>query len=168
MTDLTPDELRAVLDYNPATGVFVWRVNVRSRARAGSMAGYTRADRSGRRYRFIGLSGSKYLAHRLAWLYVHGHWPSNMIDHIDGNGLNNAIANLREATSAQNMHNRGAAAHNVSGFKGVTQDRRTLQWRANININGRQTYIGSFGTAEDAASAYASAAKQYHGEFAKS
>lgn len=106
-------------------------------------------------------------AHRLAWALHHGSWPEHQIDHIDGNPDNNAIANLRAATVAQNLWNRSAYKRGRSGFKGVSRCKRSGLWRANINVNGRYISLGRHRTAKDAARAYLEAALRYHGEFAK-
>jgi hypothetical protein len=114
---LTADRLREVLHYDPLTGFFTWRVTLSRRNQAGNRTGKTR--RADRRV-YIGVDNGLYLAHRLAWLYVHGRWPEPLIDHIDGDASNNAISNLREATQAENTQNlHRAHRDNRSGFLGV-------------------------------------------------
>lgn len=88
------------------------------------------------------------------------------IDHIDGNGLNNRRANLRRATSSQNQANRGAAAHNKIGIKGVSLI-RSGKYRAQINNGNNTIYLGLFDTAAEASAAYVGAARVLWGEFAK-
>lgn len=88
------------------------------------------------------------------------------IDHIDNNRLNNRRSNLRIATKAQNMMNRGAPIQNTSGFKGVVWDPVNKKWVAQITANGKSKKIGRFRTKTQAAMAYNQAAKIYHGEFA--
>ena len=123
------------------------------------------AGRVNNGYREIGIKNIRYLAHRLAWLYVHGEWPQHQIDHIDGDKLNNLIANLRLATNSQNGANRGAPADNTSGYKGVSRAKQ--RWRAVISVKGRYRHLGTFGTAEEAYAAYCKAARELHGEFAR-
>lgn len=105
------------------------------------------------------------MAHQLAWLYVNGTWPPSQIDHIDGDGLNNKIENLRLANSAQNNSNR--SFNGAVGFKGVYWNKSGKAYRAQIQINGRRIYLGSFATPEEAHEAYVKAAKELHGEFAR-
>ena len=135
--------VRKMLNYDPITGSFVWRdVGACGRASAGKSPG--RITSAG--YHDIGLRGRRYFAHRLAWLHVHGVWPKGVIDHIDGDKLNNKISNLRDVTHAQNMHNTKIRVDNNIGVQGVTLT-RTGKYRASISI-------GTFNTSEEASSEY--------------
>ena len=87
------------------------------------------------------------------------------VDHIDGNGLNNTRSNLRNCTHVQNMQNRKKNSDNTSGYKGV--DWHNEKWRAQITINKKIVFLGYFSSIEDAAHAYDTAAKEGHGNFAK-
>src|ERR1043165_3940616 len=87
-----------------------------------------------------------------------------LVDHIDGNGLNNRRSNLRLATYAQSSMNRGRNIKNSSGYKGV--DLKDGKWRAEIQVSRKKVYLGRFSTPEEAYAAYCEAAKKYHGEFA--
>jgi hypothetical protein len=104
---LTAERLRELLDYDPETGRFIWRKDhpTAKHIKAGSVAG----TKNGRGYWVIGVAGAKYVAHRLAWLYVTGEWPAHLVDHENGDRLDNRFANLREATDSQNNFNRGGA-----------------------------------------------------------
>ena len=88
---LTAERLRERLHYDAGTGVFTRRVGS-GHARTGEMAGSVHSTG----YVRISIDGGKYTAHCLAWLYVHGVWPPDQIDHINGNRSDNRIANLRE------------------------------------------------------------------------
>lgn len=94
--------LQQALAYDPETGIFTWLVRPSQRARAGSPAGYP----TGHGYRAIRYRGEVYLAHRLAWAFVHGAFPPEVMDHINGDRADNRIANLRAVSQAEN---RGAA-----------------------------------------------------------
>lgn len=94
----------------------------------------------------------------------------SMVDHVDGNPLNNRRSNIRLCTHAQNMKNRRRHKTNASGFKGVSHDpgrSRIRPWRAKIQVDGTEVRLGSFETAEAAYAAYCLAAKELHGEFAR-
>jgi len=90
-----------------------------------------------------------------------------LIDHINGNPLDNRRINLRPATASQNQQNRTAPRSNTSGFKGVSWDAKCCRWFARIYVDGRAVRLGGYETAEEAGRAYDSAALEYHGPFAR-
>jgi hypothetical protein len=160
--DITPELLREHLRYDPDTGVFVWIKTVRhgGKAKVGDVAGAVTAN--GRIK--IAISKHQCYAHRLVWLYLYGRWPEKNIDHIDGNPSNNRLNNLREASQSQNMQNlsRKPKKSNTSGFIGVSWSKRKNSWVAAIRINGKQTNLGKFPTAELAHAAYCEAKAKHH------
>jgi len=158
---LSQETAKKLLCYDPLTGVFTWRVS-RVCVRAGSEAGYT----GSKGYKRININGRHHLAHRLAWLIHTGEAPSAHIDHIDGNKSNNRIANLRHATPGQNQHNSPIQRNNTSGTKGVSRDRKSGKWKAQIRVEGVRLYLGLFRSIEDAAVAVREARCRLHGEFA--
>jgi len=85
------------------------------------------------------------------------------VDHKNGDPLDNRRQNLRLCTHAQNQHNTGLSCVNTSGFKGVSK--RGKRWKAQIRINGKQTYLGTYDTPEEAGAAYDAAALKVQGEF---
>lgn len=159
VTKLTASILREQLSYCPDTGEFRWRVS-KNRVSAGDKTG--RPNSSG--HHVIGVLGRTYSAHRLAWLYAYGEWPEGEIDHIDRDKTNNSLVNLRCATRRQNNCNVGRRRDNTSGIKGVQFRKR--RWLAYISVDGCQTYLGSFRTADAATAAYRDAAVRTQGEFA--
>jgi hypothetical protein len=152
---------KLLLDYDPETGKFKWLVRC-GRQQVGVNAGTV----SGR-YSYIRINGKPKLAHRVAFAWVHGRWPECQIDHINGDKRDNRIANLREATSRQNMANSKLRSDNTSGFKGVRKARLPGKWWAYICANGKDTYLGTYNTPEAAHQAYVKAAKIEFGKFAK-
>ena len=160
---VTGERLREVLDYNSETGVFRWRVVACRRMRAGDVAGSI----SSNGYRTITIDYTHYKASRLAWLYVTCEWPAAGIDHVNLDRADDRFCNLRHATQSENMANTRAYANNSSGFKGVHWDPARSKWRAQIKANGERIHLGSFHIQEDAAAAYAAAAAQYFGEYAR-
>ena len=150
------DRLLELLDYNPETGVFKWKIAISRGIKVGQIAGVL----SPQGYIRIGIGGTQHYAHRLAWFYVYKEWITQL-DHIDRDRSNNAIANLRPATASQNQGNR--TVDNITGFKGVT--RKGNRYIAQITINYQTTYLGSFDTPEQAAEEYKKAALAHFGEF---
>jgi hypothetical protein len=145
--DLTAQRLRELLHYDPDTGAFL---------RAGVFVGS--AD-SG--YLRIKIDGSKYQAHRLAWLYAYGKWPFAQIDHINGIGTDNRLANLRDVSTRVNKQNmRKARIDCVSCALGVSKDRG--KWRSRINVNGTKIHLGIFDTIKEASDAYIRAKRALH------
>jgi hypothetical protein len=159
---LTAEQLRELLHYNPTTGVFTWRFD-RGGLKAGSVAGQVLVKNNGQRQcRRIIINGKNYYANRLAWLYVYGAWPANHVSHIDGDGLNNCIDNLREATSAENAQTRKLRSDNTSGFTGVNWRKKENKWQARIKLNGKYRSLGLFATPEAAHAAYLAAKADLH------
>ena len=160
---LPPVELvRELLDYNQETGELTWKSCRASNAKPGDTAGSLHD--SG--YIRVSINKVYYRAHRLIWLYVTGSDPlDSQIDHIDGDKTNNCFCNLRKANNSQNQHNTGLRLSNGSGYKGV--DKRNNRWRARIRVNNKRLFLGCFDTPELAHMAYAKAAAELHGEFAR-
>lgn len=157
---ITQGCLKELLHYDPETGVFTWVAPSGRRAKIGDVAGWA----SGRGYLGIRINRRAYYAHRLAWLYVHGAWPAQDIDHVNGVRSDNRLANLREATRSQNLAN---TRPRRSAPKGTWLHRETGKWCAAITVNGRLRHLGLFASRDDAHAAYAAAANQHFGEFAR-
>ncbi len=159
---LTAERLRELLHYDPTTGIFTWLVKPSGNVKAGDRAG----SPNDRGYLGIGISNHLYISHRLVWLYVYRRWPTNHIDHINGNKIDNRLVNLREATNHQNQANAAIRKDNKSGLKGVWWHSRDKCWCSKIRINGKSRHLGYFDTAEEAHAVYRSAAIEAFGEFA--
>jgi len=145
---MTQEELKSLLRYEPKTGEFFW-INPRGNLKAGALAGTS--DKQG--YRVIGINGKYHKAHRLAFLYMTGKFPSEMVDHINRNPSDNRWENLREATRSQNCQNKEA--------KGIHCMKRNGKWMAYIKLNGKLNHLGYFDTQEEARKVRLAAEKQY-------
>lgn len=153
---LTAERLRELLHYDPATGKFTTKAS-----RRGARAGEVGCD-NGHGYIRITIDSVQYVAHRLAWLYVHGEWSSEILDHRNGFRSDNRIENIRECNDALNQQNRRTkASHNSVGALGVHRhfDGR---YRAKITVNKKQIHLGVFDTAELAHDAYIKAKHELH------
>lgn len=160
--------LRRWFDYSRDTGVFTWIGEPRTIGPCiGKIAGTKRRDG----YVFIGVPGFGQIgAHRLAWIYVHGMVIGGAeVDHIDGDPANNAIENLRLASSSQQKQNKSVQSNNRSGLKGAYFHacRTGLKWRSQIKVGGRVIFLGYFQSAQEAHEAYGRAAVEHFGEFAR-
>ena len=156
MNQLTQSDLLKVLDYQPETGIFVWKVSY-GPANKGDIAG--RKNNDG--YVQICVKGVRYQAHRLAWLCVYGRWPNGQIDHINRIKNNNSISNLRECSQSENSQN-ARSARNTSGVLGVTWNKKCKKWQAQITAFGKSYYLGIFDSIEDAKNARITAKQSLH------
>ena len=159
---LTADRLRELLHYDQETGLFTWHPTTSKKTR-GKRGGHPNDIG----YLLLGVDSNSYRVHRLAWLYVHGHWPIGDLDHINGNPADNRITNLREATAAQNLANSRKPITNRSGYKGVSWHSGAKKWQAHIRHNGRRIYLGLFTDPAVAHAAYCQAAQKLKGNFAR-
>lgn len=157
---LTQSRLKELLDYDPETGVFRWKVARGGRAnKVGAVAGAT----SGGGYRQICIDYTYHKSHRLAFLWMTGAWPEHEVDHINGVRDDNRWVNLRHATRHENVRNIGPhRANNTSGFIGVSWNKGRGRWSASIGLNSRVRCIGYFPTPELAHAAYLKAKDQLH------
>jgi len=156
---LSRSRLHELLSYAPDVGVFEWKSSGKGR-KSNSTAGCNSHG-----YTVIRIDGVSYLAHRLAWLYVNGEFPSDDIDHINGKKSDNRIANLRVANPSQNLFNTPKKISNQSGFKGVYKCKNSDRWRAEIKVNKTKYSLGSFKTAQEAGKVYDDFARIHHGDF---
>jgi len=154
---LTQETLKEVLHYDCETGVFTWAINIYRKKTKGKIAGTK--DKEG--YMQIMIKRKTYRAHRLAWLYVYGSFPSKEIDHINCIPSDNRIVNLREASREENQQNKkNAQKNNKSGFLGVSKSGNV--WRATIYLNGKRYSLGFFKSPELAHNAYIQAKRTMH------
>jgi hypothetical protein len=155
---LTQKYLKECLDYNPETGIFKWKErpthhfkdNKRQKALSvckmwntchfNTIAGHKEKDN----YISIVINGKGYRSHRLAFLYMEGYMPENMVDHIDQNPSNNKWNNLREVSNRCNQQNCKLNTMNTSGVTGVNWVKSSNKWKSVIMINGKTKYLGMY------------------------
>lgn len=154
---LIQERLKELLHYDPETGVFTRRRGGGGK-RAGSQAGTINKG-----YVMVTVDGRSYTAGRLAWLYMTGKWPKNLIDHRNTLKSDNRWTNLREATKPQNGWNRDFSKRSSTGLKGVY--RKRSKFEAKLMAEGKYIYLGVFGTKQEAKEAYEKAAREYHGDY---
>ena len=160
-TGLTQERLKSLLAYDPETGLFTWLVRRPNGVRVGDLAGCINA----KGYRIIKIGGKAYKASRLAFLYMTGAFPPVVADHESRERADNRWANLRPADYSQNCSNR--LVPNRTGFKGVHFRASRNAFEAYIKKDGRRRFLGYFHSATDAAAAYARAASDTFGSYAR-
>lgn len=158
-SNLTAARLRELLAYSPETGEFRW-----IRGRPGVGAGSVAGSRAKNGYIYIGIEGGKYLAHRLAWLYVYGSWPSCDIDHINWVCTDNRLANLRDVERHINNQNRSRVRsdNKASRETGVSWHIHSRKWRSRIWLQGKEYRLGLFDTIDEAKACYLAAKRRMH------
>lgn len=156
------------LNYDPETGAFTW-LKSRGGRLAGSKAGHVQSFDHGRSYYLcIRFDGRLWKATHLAWVLMTGTLPAEIVDHKNGDTLDDRWDNLREATASQNMHNAKRRKDNNSGCKGVSWCKWTNKWVARIRQpQGKYLNLGRFANRDHAKSAYDAAAARLFGEFAR-
>ena len=156
-SDLTAETLRHLFFYDARTGVFTWKNSARP-SRNGTIAGSLK----GTGYRTLKINQKEYQEGRCAWLYVHGEWPAKWIDHIDGCKTNNAIENLREASTSENAQNLCRTRPSRSGLLGVSWVTAVGKWRASIKKDDKLIFLGDRKTPEEAHQLYLDAKARLH------
>ncbi|KPL67383.1 hypothetical protein SZ64_04250 [Erythrobacter sp. SG61-1L] len=137
--------MQALLDYDPSTGALTWR------ARGGKFSSRWNARYAGRQagtktpegYVVVKINDRNHGAHRVIWALIHGCWP-DCIDHINGDGTDNRLSNLRAVSRAINQRNQKRHRSNTSGRTGVHWLASHEKWIAHIKIDGRSIHLGRF------------------------
>jgi len=158
MSNLDSKRLKEILDYNPETGIFTWKKHRKS-TKIGHVAGYKRPDG----YIRIMINNKSFLAHRLAWLYIHQEWPKGIIDHKNNIRHDNFLSNLRDTNQAINLQNQSkASSRNKSGFLGVSWSKTMNKWQSQICANRTIYHLGYFKSPEEAHTVYLLKKKELH------
>lgn len=154
--------LRELVFYDRETGVFYWKHRAVHHFNNSKYAEYWNGKYAFREcfntknvegYNIGSFKSKNYYAHRVAWAYITGIWPTDQIDHVNGIRNDNRYVNLKHVTHRENGRNQGLKATNRSGHNGVMWEKRSRKWVAQIKINERVIKIGSFSSIEDAIAA---------------
>lgn len=164
---ITVEEVRRLLDYDPKTGVFLWKFRPEGPKKwntryAGTIAG--NVVKTGYRQIQVGKLRN-FSGHALAWIHYYGEIPAHEVDHKDGERDHNGIENLRLAPDGANAINKAMQRNNRSGFAGVSFDRQRGMWRVRVHRGGVMRDGGFFDSREEAAEVRAALAAKIHGEF---
>lgn len=168
--EIEPSLLAEIVDYDPETGILLWKVRPREhfasdrafgrwRTMMAGQPAFAQPDPSG--YLAGQLAKQTYRAHRVAWALSSGEWPQGQIDHINGIKTDNRASNLRVVSNQENTRNAKKPRTNTSGYVGVYWFAPRKRWRAAIGLSGKVKTIGYYDTKEEAAAARKEAERQY-------
>lgn len=160
-TKITQERLRELFEYKE-NGTFVRKISTSNRVKSGDLVGWKTVNG---RYLGLSINGKKEFMHRMVFLYHYGYIPE-CIDHIDGDGTNNRIENLRAASRQQNMLNVKGFANTKSGIKNVHWSHSSQKWEVRCRVNKKIKHIGVFEDLELAELVAIEARNKYHGNFA--
>jgi hypothetical protein len=142
---ITAEYVRRRLQYDPETGVFIWKPRPIDKSWSTRYAGEVAGSIKNNGYRQIRIDGVKYGAARLAWLYVYGEWPENEIDHINRVRDDDRLVNLRAATRTENCNNRSSNNGLPEGVYWHTGNAKYEAWiPKGVPIFGN-IYLGQYG-----------------------
>jgi hypothetical protein len=140
----------------------LYRKVTRGGSRVGSRAGHV----GNRGYRIVVVNSRQYMEHRLIWI-MHGNDPVEMLDHIDGDQLNNRIENLRAVTNSENQRNQKLRKDSTSGIKGVSWISTRKRWSGQVWHKGKLHRAGDFKDKDECAAAVRILREKLHGEYAR-
>lgn len=164
----SPELLRELLRYDPATGKLYWlerTPNMFKQSGYGGGNGCCRrwnakyankeafTSKTDHGYRQGRVYKQRFTAHRVIWAMVYGEWPKMQIDHVNGDGCDNRINNLRHVSISINQKNSKMKSNNTSGQNGVSFNKLVKKWHAYISIDGRRKHLGFFNKIEEAKTA---------------
>jgi hypothetical protein len=150
---MTADEARRRFEYDPETGTLRWKIRAARNVKVGDITG----NKTSTGYLQVRWNYKNLLVHRVVWLMVHGEWPVEEIDHINGDRTDNRIVNLRRASRRQNGQN--LKRHREGRLPGTKRFKQNMKnpWEARISIGGKYKYLGLFTTEQEAHKAYLAA-----------
>lgn len=157
MGDREIEDLRRCLTYDQSTGMLRWNSRPREDFKFDWTFENWNSKWAGKEVDSIGNTGyyrfslnyKRYLAHRAIIAMTYGYWPS-VVDHLDGDKLNNRLSNLRATTQAVNMMNKSGYKNNTSGVTGVHKRKDNGKYSASVVLNGKRKHLGTFDTIEEA------------------
>lgn len=152
---MTQDEVRGLFEYHDK-GLY-WKEDRHSNKVKGLLAGAP----DSRGYRCVHINKKIYKMHRLVYLYHHGYFPK-VVDHINGDTLDNSIDNLRDVSSSVNAQNRSHFSGNKTGIRNVSYSSKSNKYVVRVCIDYVSRYMGEFSTLEEATTAALAARKTHH------
>jgi len=157
----THEELKSLFIYGTSTGNFYRKTSPCNSVKIGDKAGTVKANG----YTYIRFQGKQQAAHRLAWLFIYGRWPTKRLDHINGDKADNRMCNLRLVTQSENQLNRKLCSRSSTGIKGVSTHSASGKYQVTLSVDGVKRHFGLFGSIELAELVARGAREKYHGEY---
>lgn len=163
--EITAEIVRELLDYDPDTGIFTWRVRGRewfscekswrlwNSRYSGKRAGSVSSGKTGYKRRYIDIFSIPRLEHILAWMWMTDSPVPDRIDHDNRDATDNRWANIRESDPSRNSRNLSMMSNNKSGVTGVIWHKRAKKWMASAKLKGKSIYLGLFEEIDEAAMA---------------
>lgn len=155
---LTDEEIKSSFEYDHESGL-VFMIICGERVHREKLS--VMSNGTNTQYMMVYFKSNSFLSHRLAWFLYYGKWPENHIDHINQDGCDNRIVNLRDVSRSENLRNARRSKSNTSGVTGVFWHKVAKKWHAQIVVKGVSIYLGLFEKIEDAAEARSEAEKKY-------
>ncbi len=150
------EELKEYFKYEESSGKLFWKKRPSNRVIVGTEVG----NYNDQGYKVCRFKGKAIRVHRIIWAITKGENPNEFIDHINGVKDDNRLENLRLVSNAQNLQNMKRA-------KGYTFHKKNKKWTAQIAVNKKHSYLGSFDTEEEAHAAYLKAKQELHPFYVK-
>ena len=169
IVQITQNLLLDLLNYDSKSGDLTWKTRDKryfatansskswNTRYANKVAGYQEPSKR----KIIRLLGSNYLVARIIWFMQRGNWPTNEIDHINGNPADNRLVNLRDVSHKENCKNQAMHCYNASGVTGVSWNKHNKCWVARIHVLGKTKTIGYYKDKIDAIAARKAAEVKY-------
>lgn len=162
MTTITQNLLLELFDYDPETGILTNKITRNYNCLAGEEAGTLSANSKGDRYyRKVFINRKGYKTHRLIYIIMTGE-EAEVIDHINGDSLDNRWCNLQNGTQADNTKNQSKRKDNKSGVVGVCWDKSASKWNAYITVKQKHIFLGYFTDFDEAVAVRKAAEKEYN------
>ena len=159
--EIAYEEACRIFRYDRVSGKLFWKIKpYQNKQCDGEICCIHQSHRNS--YYIVRYKKKNYKVHRIIWLMEYGEFPQpprQFIDHIDGDGLNNRIENLKRVTVEENRRNSKKSSINTSGYTGVSSFRN--KWRTDISIDGKKIYLGLFDNSKEASIVVEKARKEY-------
>ena len=152
------ETVKKLFHYDAESGMLIWRFGNGRNVKPWQEV----KAKNGNGYYTAKIHGKSYLAHRLAWLYVHGSFPNKYIDHKNRIRNDNRLCNLRDVNTTDNAQNISLPSHNKSGYIGVSWIKSHNCWTVYVKVNKKNKWLGYYKNLDDAVAARKAGEKQYY------